>query len=778
VSSSPRPLFGSRAAGRWTSLGAVVVVVLAALVGLRDFVSGARSPFFADIRYTHHPLITAGARRDGGWPLWSDHIFNGYPIFADPQAAQYYPPTWLVQGWGEAEAFTAFILLHLIIAGVGMLLWLRGRGLGTAAQLFGALTFALSGAFLNTAIHLGLFATVAWAPLWLASVEHVLRRPSAGAASLAGLVLAASILAGGPQFLVASVLLTGFFVAGVMIEGRARGSMRALAGRALSLVVVVLLGACVSAVALLPQLEFIPRSQRSIGLELAFAGHPSLAPHALWRLWLGPSLPRPGGGVEADAVELYIGALGLLLAFAGLITALRREHRREHGAVAASLGLFVLLALSASLGPELPVFRRLVEWVPGFGYFRAPSRLTCIAGVAIAYLAALGLELWLRGVVGRRLVVGLAVVLVGAPALAIVTSRTYGGEGLVGIGVPLGIASAGLLLLLLRWDPRRRGLAKGLLLGLTILDLGIYAAPRNPLVLLSRTVPPTRAEVEGRDLQGLDVIAKRDGAPVEARVIIAEGFGRGSYNHTMLRGLDGVSGYNGTSLLRFLDLMHLIEKGRFYPRTGLYRDEIALKPRRFDSPIIAMLGAPYVVSPSSLNIPRYRFIRRLYAKEQSEVLLRDRRAVPRAYLSTRTIVAESLAERERALLELDPHRATVVEDPALALDGPASITPVTVERLRPEHLVIECEAPAPALLVLTDSHYPGWRATVDGEEVPIAVVNHLFRGIAVGPGAHRVELTFRPLSYAIGWRVSVGTLFMLALGALWRRFGVRRRDGA
>ncbi len=756
------------------SLGAVLVVVFAALLGLRDFISGARSPFFADIRYTHHPLITAGAPVDGRWPLWSDHIFNGYPIFADPQAAQYYPPTWIVQGWGEAEAFTAFILLHLIIAGLGMLLWLRGRGLSPPAQLFGGLSFALSGAFLNTAIHLGLFATVAWAPLWLASVDRVLRRPTAGAVSLAGLVLAASIFAGGPQFLAASVLLTGFFVGGVMIQGRSLGSARALAGRAVSLVAVVVLGACVSAVALLPQLEFIPHSQRSIGLELAFAGHPSLAPHALWRLWLSPSLPRPGGGAEADAVELYTGGLGLLLALAGLLTALRREHRREHGVVAAALGLFVLLALSASLGPELPVFRRLVEWVPGFGYFRAPSRLTCIAGVGIAYLAALGLDLWLRGAVGRRVVAGLAVVLIGAPALAIATSRTYGGEGLVGVAVPLGIAVAGLLLLLIPSDPRRRGIAGGLLLGLTIVDLGVLAAPRNPLVLLSRTVPPTRSEVEGRDLQSLAVIAGREGAPVEARVIIAEGFGRGSYNHTMLRGLDGVSGYNGTSLLRFLDLMHLIEKGTFYPRSGLYRDEIALKPRRFDSPVIAMLGAPYVVTPSSLNIPRYRFIRRLYAEDRSEVLLRDRLAVPRAYLSTRTVVAEGLAERERALLEVDPHRATVVEDPALALDGPASITPVRVERVRPEHVVIECEAPAPAILVLTDAHYPGWRATVDGEEAPIAVVNHLFRGVAVGPGAHRVELTFRPLSYAIGWRVTVGTLFLLALGVFWRRFGPRR----
>ena len=39
-----------------------------------------------------------------------------------------------------------------------------------------------------------------------------------------------------------------------------------------------------------------------------------------------------------------------------------------------------------------------------------------------------------------------------------------------------------------------------------------------------------------------------------------------------------------------------------------------------------------------------------------------------------------------------------------------------------------------ALLVLGDVYYPGWKASVDGDEVPIERVDYLLRGVRIGPG--------------------------------------------
>lgn len=753
---------------QWTAT--VLLLVLAAVAGFRGFVSGKLSPFFGDLRFTHWPLIHAGARRDGGWPLWSDHIFNGYPIFADLQAAQYYPPTWFVRWWGDPSAFTAILLLHVVIAGIGMVVWLRGHGFGWPAQLLGALAFALSGAFLNLGVHLGLFTTVAWIPLWLACIHRVVKAPSTGAVSLAGLVLAAAILAGGPQLLAAAVLLTGFYGVGLFVRHRAQWRGRALVERSASVIATVLVGAGVGAIALLPQLELVPLSQRSIGLELEFAAQPSLAPHALWRLVVGPTVPRPDG-VEGDPLELYLGTVTVVLALVGLITALAREHRREQAAVAVALAGCTVLLMTASLGQALPVFRNLVEWVPGFAYFRAPSRLICIAGIGVGYLAALGLELWMRGAVSRRLLVTVTALIVLGPTIVIATSNTYGGDAAAAIAIPsilIGLAA-------LLFGDRHRANAGLVIVAVTVLDLAILAAPKNPFAQRADS------DAEQLALHSLDWIAEHTDDPVDARVIITKGYGYGTYNHTMLAGLDGVSGYNGSSLLRFLDVMHLIEHGRFHPRTGLYRDEIALTPRRFDTPLVDMLGAPYLVGRKTLAPQRYKFVRRLYADHRTELIFANPHAVPRAYLSTKTIVAPTLAEREAALLRLDPSRETVVEDPSLQLDGPARIEPVALERRRSEHLILRCETEHRALLVITDSHYPGWRATVDGVETPIAVVNHVFRGVLLEPGAHTVELVFRPRSYEIGWRLTVTMLVLLAGGAVWRRWRARpraARDGS
>ena len=87
--------------------------------------------------------------------------------------------------------------------------------------------------------------------------------------------------------------------------------------------------------------------------------------------------------------------------------------------------------------------------------------------------------------------------------------------------------------------------------------------------------------------------------------------------------------------------------------------------------------------------------------------------------------------------------------------------------------------PRRSLLVLTDVHYPGWKATVDGREAPIERVDYLLRGVPCPPGEHTVELRYEPASWRVGWIVSV------ALARRWpsppsaaRRSADARREGA
>ena len=81
-------------------------------------------------------------------------------------------------------------------------------------------------------------------------------------------------------------------------------------------------------------------------------------------------------------------------------------------------------------------------------------------------------------------------------------------------------------------------------------------------------------------------------------------------------------------------------------------------------------------------------------------------------------------------------------------------------------------APGRGLAVLSDVHFPGWNATLDGSQVPIERVDYLLRGITVGPGEHRIVMTYEPWSWRLGWIVSLLTALGLLAAAMWK--GARR----
>ena len=72
----------------------------------------------------------------------------------------------------------------------------------------------------------------------------------------------------------------------------------------------------------------------------------------------------------------------------------------------------------------------------------------------------------------------------------------------------------------------------------------------------------------------------------------------------------------------------------------------------------------------------------------------------------------------------------------------------------PESVSLEARVTAPALLVLTDTFFPGWTATVDGVPVTIHRADHAFRGIELAPGIRRVVFRYRPRSVVIGLSIS------------------------
>jgi uncharacterized membrane protein YfhO len=81
------------------------------------------------------------------------------------------------------------------------------------------------------------------------------------------------------------------------------------------------------------------------------------------------------------------------------------------------------------------------------------------------------------------------------------------------------------------------------------------------------------------------------------------------------------------------------------------------------------------------------------------------------------------------------------------------------------------------LLVLPDTFFPGWKATVNGEERMIYATDGAFRGVTVPEGRSQVEFRYEPRAFPIGIAIAVAGLAAFAvvwLVSVWRR----RREAA
>jgi hypothetical protein len=149
--------------------------------------------------------------------------------------------------------------------------------------------------------------------------------------------------------------------------------------------------------------------------------------------------------------------------------------------------------------------------------------------------------------------------------------------------------------------------------------------------------------------------------------------------------------------------------------------------------------------------------------------------LPRAFVVPEVIISEgdaALAVMREA--GFDPARQVILEPPVATPAAALATAPcldcvytTTLALYQPEQVVVDVEAACPGWLVLTDSYYPGWRASLDGQPASIARADLLFRAVAVPAGAHRVEFVYDPLSFKLGAAISLLALAVAGLVGVW-----------
>ena len=146
--------------------------------------------------------------------------------------------------------------------------------------------------------------------------------------------------------------------------------------------------------------------------------------------------------------------------------------------------------------------------------------------------------------------------------------------------------------------------------------------------------------------------------------------------------------------------------------------------------------------------------------------------LPRARLVTGAVV-EPDDERALALLRApDFARDRTIVLASGAPHPPASPADPGSARIvesRPDRVRIDIAPTAPGFLILSDTFFPGWIATADGQPREILRANVAFRAVPVAPGEHEVEFRYAPLSFRVGAISSLIAALISFAGLLKRR---------
>lgn len=421
----------------WQSIGALAAVLLLPLLFFHKIICTNLILVGVDSFLYFYPYRTYVTQRllQGQLPLWNPYLFMGVPLLANMQAAVLYPLHWPLLWLPVPKQVAVSIVLHVVLAALGTLLYTRQRlRLGWLASVAAAVAFALGGFLAAQSEHLNQLNGLAWLPwaFWLLGgimagtdgneLGRRMRR-NAGRTLLLALVLALMVLAGHAQATFIALTGLGFYALvrpafALAHLDRSRGLRAWMGGYRpdglLSLALAAVLAALLAAAQLLPTWELARLSVRSEGLSYREATSFSLNPWRLHATLLPPygiDLAQTFGEAYSEYVA-YVGLVGLGLAVLAGWQAWRRwpagaagragqDGDAGHRAAAVSADwaaparAFTLLAaagLFLALGRINPVYYVLYHLVPGFDAFRAPARWMAWYAWGMAVLIGLGLE--------------------------------------------------------------------------------------------------------------------------------------------------------------------------------------------------------------------------------------------------------------------------------------------------------------------------------------------------------------------------------------------------
>lgn len=741
--------------------------------------------------------------RSGEIPGWNPSQFAGAPFAGDPLSGWTYLPAMLLFTLlPVATAAGAYLILHLLLAGLGTYALARALQMNVAGSMLAAVAYEYTGYLYTRNVCCSAYVSVsAWLPFAILGAEMAIRKSRwldrVAWWGLSGLAISQIIAAWIGQGSYYALLALGGYVAYrtlVAPPSSIRGTKGRLAALFLNGGAVLLFGFGLAAAGILPRLEFHAFSNLSegyAGIGKAAASYGGWTPRTWARLMV------PG--------VIYAGLPTLALALAAPFIA-RVRHAVPYFFVLA------LCALVLSVQYVTPLHAILYNLLPGFEslHTHGPERVKVVLYLAFALLAGatfsrLGERGSRTGVLAIFPIIA-ALFLVTRVAPQPLTGGALGGfegplQADIGINIPpatmVALVFALVCMVAYALLPTVRPITGALVVLVIFVDL----------FSVGSSVLDNRATADGTE-QTIKVDLAEHYAPTGASEFLRSAtedepgryFGYGprlqgdsrrlhyskwfadpnanallASNMATPLGLQSIQGYNAIQVSRYEEFVTAINGA-----SQNYHDA-DLFPSGLDSPLLDLLNVRYAIVPTQVG-PDQGTLRRfkeshptVYSDDRVEVV-ENRDALPRAWIVHSTQKAtpqEALKLLETG--EVDPRNTALLEGslPDLAKPDDISNDRASVTSYEADEIEVRTATDAPGLLVLSEVYYPAWKAYIDGEPVPVQRADQLLRAVRVPAGEHTVEMRYESSSLRAGIAISSATITVLV--ALIIAAAVRRR---
>jgi hypothetical protein len=399
------------------------------------------------------------------------------------------------------------------------------------------------------------------------------------------------------------------------------------------------------------------------------------------------------------------------------------------------------------LGPNTPVFRVGYSIVPGLGFFRFPQRLWAFVLLFLVLLAALALthfQSWLEGKTTKR-------------RSKNQHGRTYARVLAVGIFI---LVALDLYAYHIPWN--------------AIVDADVWLTPPATAQLMQERTGEELYRVFSFNVYNTFRQAYREAKGWRGDLgpyVAQREFLQPSLN--LIYDVPAADGYINL-VPDCLTAVWGTEKQRGIMDSGLVDASGILLAKPAFTKLLGLYNVRYLITPQPVQDEELELVG-VYGSNAH--LYENRDTLPRAFAVPERVIVDNIddalaliqsasfnPETTVALLQPSDNAASIAADyvPAGAAARQEWAATVDVVDYEPNHIVINAELSQPGWLVLSDTHYPGWEATVNGSPIPISQANGCVRALPLDAGQSAVVLHYRPRPLYLGALISIVSAVLLA----------------